>query len=267
MIKTKKYAIIILLYTLAQSISTLIMRTPNSLAVYISFCFTSLYTLYFYKNRKILDWVLSISIPSIILFLVIFIVSSFFADYNVDESIVKKLNGILMIIFPTLALSLILFLIITLIFKWIDEKRIYGWFIGITFFIYFIIIIIYGTILSFIFGLTDYNYTAYYDIIASYSFVFIYFPLPLILTIHAHINQRNIEKYFHLFYMVFAPMMITIFDFYLDEIYRIQNITLMFVIIPPLFALKNLYLSYRQYKGEKKNLRKDKGDNLKENKD
>ncbi len=242
MIKTRKYAIIILLYALAQFTSTLIMRTPNSLAVYISFCFTSLYTLYFYKNRQILDWVLSISIPSLILFLVIFIVSTFFANYSADESIVRELNRIFMLTFPLLNFLFILSLTFALILKWIGEKRPYDWFIAITFFIYSIIEIIYGLILSFAFVLTGYNSTTYYDIIFSYSFVFIYFILPLPLTIHAHINKRNIEKYFHLLYMIFAPLFI-----YLPFI----------LCIPPLFVLRNYYLWYRDYK-RKQAIREDK---------
>jgi len=64
----------------------------------------------------------------------------------------------------------------------------------------------------------------------------------LILTIHAHINKRNIEKYFHLLYMIFAPLFI-----YLPFI----------LCIPPLFVLRNYYLWYRDYK-RKQAIREDK---------
>ncbi len=247
MIKTRKYAIIILLYTLAQFTSALFIGIPNSLAVYISFCFATLYALYFYKNRQILDWILSISIPSIILFLVIFIVSTFFADYSINKSIVSNLSIFFMFVLPGLACVFIA----SLISKWIGKKQYSDKFIRITSLVYCIIISIYAIPIVFFVGFTTMNpmNNIYSDSILIYSFMFIYFILPLILTIHAHINKRNIEKYFHLLCM-FAPLLIFL-------MIPLKEVFFLILCIPLLFVLRNCYLWYRDHK-RKQAIREDK---------
>lgn len=238
MIKTRKYAIIILLYALAQFTSALFIGIPNSLAVYISFCFATLYGLYFYKNRKILDWILSISIPSIILFIVILIVSSFFANYSADESIIGDLSIFFMFVLPSLAYIFI----ISLISKWIGKKQYSDKFIKIITLVYLVPLSIYAVPIVFFIGLVimyPMN-NIYSDSILVYSFIFIYFCLPLILIIHSHINKRNIEKYFHLLYM-FAPILIFL-------MIPLKEAFFLILCIPLLFVLKNCYLWYRDYK-------------------
>ncbi|AWI33327.1 hypothetical protein [Helicobacter apodemus] len=249
MIKTRKYAIIILLYALAQFTSALFIGIANSLAVYISFCFTSLYTLYFYKNRKILDWVLSISIPSIILFIVILIVSSFFANYSADESIIGDLSIFFMFVLPSLAYIFIM----SLISKWIGKKQYSDKFIKIITLVYLVPLSIYAVPIVFFIGLIIISpmNNIYSDSILIYSFIFIYFVLPPVLTIEAYANKKINEVIFHLAYMIFAPLLIYLFMIPLKEV------SLIILCIPLLFVLKNYYLWYRDYK-RKQAIREDK---------
>ena len=109
-----------------------------------------------------------------------------------------------------------------------------GWFIVIITIVSVIATFLYGFIATFFvaFVMYDENYHIY-DIIFPYLIVFICCLFPLPIAIYAHINKRNIEKYFHLLYMIFAPLFI-----YLPFI----------LCIPLLFVLRNCYLWYRNKK-------------------
>ncbi len=89
-------------------------------------------------------------------------------------------------------------------------------------------------------------------------FIYLAFPLPL--AIKAHKNKRNIEKYFHLFYMVFAPILfLLLYENYNNATKDIDSIVFLTMIIfilsiSFLFLLRNLYLWYRDSK-DKRNLK------------
>ncbi len=263
MIKTRKYAIIILLYALAQFTSTLIIGIPKSLAVYLSFIAMILSFLYFSETKLILEWILAITIPLIILFAVIVMVSIYIPDYEGNYSIVRISNVLFVYIFP----MLVFFSIFGSFHSWIIEisqKQIYDRSIKLISVVYKTTAYIYGLINMFCMGMSLFqDHITYFDVILIYSPLLIYFLLPLPLTIHAHINKRNIEKYFHLLYMVFAPLLLLFlyygYDTATKDIDSIVFLTMIIVIlsIPLLFVLRNCYLWYRDHK-RKQAIREDK---------
>ncbi|TLE14995.1 hypothetical protein LS72_007695 [Helicobacter apodemus] len=121
--------------------------------------------------------------------------------------------------------------------------------------VYFITILYYTLIeaaLLFLDFLVNGHTTIVSVFIVLIFFIHLIFPLPL--AIRAHKNKRNIKKYFHLCYMVFAPMLLVFFAYGYDtttkDINSIVFLTMIIVIlsIPPLFVLRNCYLWYRDKK-------------------
>lgn len=237
----------LLLYAPMQFISTLMLELPSCLSTYFTFSFTLLYTLYFYNVRQVFSWVLAIIAPPIIFYLVIVIVSYYFGGYTASKS-VMELNMFFMFALPSLA-------ILVLILPCIEiHKRLSDKFIKISFFIYLITFVIHLFIMLFFRVLITYcvECATYGDIISNYLLYPIYLSLPLPLAIYAYINKREIEAIFHLGYMIFAPIIffyILSSNSYEYDFNSIFTKTSIIFLIPPLFfVLKNWYLSYREYR-------------------
>ncbi|WP_162550378.1 hypothetical protein [Helicobacter apodemus] len=179
--------------------------------------------------------ILSIIITS----LVVFLAPLFSLDYISDklDSHLKAFYFLVALICPPIATIYL--------FYWLSEQQILDWFVKTAIVVYIIIIIIYE--LTSLIAIAISGNNPYPDILSTS----ILFLLPLPLTIHAHINQRNIEKYFHLLYMVFAPILLDLF------MIPSKEVSLIILCIPLLFVLKNYYLWYRDYK-RKQAIREDK---------
>ncbi|WP_162550373.1 hypothetical protein [Helicobacter apodemus] len=117
------------------------------------------------------------------------------------------------------------------------------WFEVIATMVYFITIFFYTPIeaaLLFLEALVNGDTTIVSVFIVLIFFIHLIFPLPL--AIKAHKNKRNIEKYFHLFYMLFAPILLVFFAYGYDNTKGLNSIiflimTISIPLIPFLFLL------------------------------
>ena len=252
--KTKDYILTTLVYSYIQFMVTLFIGNPRSLALYFSVLFLIFYSLYFRNVKTILYWVLAFFIPSIIFLVITFIIHTFFSNYTPEESIANILDDFFVMLFPILS-----FIMINIsLFAWLDKKKKSDSYIKTMVFIYTITIYPYGFITELFIGviLSSRNTTTYFDMFLLYPSVFTYFFLPIILAIHAHINKNYGEKYIHILYMIFAPLIPIFLAVNGNSLFFLFIILVPY--IPLLFVLKNLYLWHRQYKKEKKNKIKNK---------
>lgn len=135
-------------------------------------------------------------------------------------------------------------------------------FITIAFIMGCIAILIYGSVVMFVMILSSVSTRAQTVDVLWFSIFAGNMILSPCLAIDAHINKRHIEKYFHLLYMVFAPIlpfipMIDIVDYSTRVEFEPFESTILY--LPLLFVLRNYYLLYRGYRKERKDLRKNGG--------
>ncbi len=221
MIKTKSYTGVISFYSLIQFANYLFIGNHKSIIAFLNLLLIGLFFLYFLRKETSSE---NIIIPAILL--IIFLASgwSLLGMYSMIAWVASSFSAT----FSYFSCLL-------------REKQISTLFLTITF-----CVNAFTTHIYLVLHLLYQHKTIF--CILSTSILFL---LPLPLTIHAHINQRNIEKYFHLLYMVFAPILLDLFMIPLKEA------SFLILCIPPLFVLRNCYLWYRDYK-RKQAIREDK---------
>lgn len=128
------------------------------------------------------------------------------------------------------------------LFYYLYKKQMLDWFVGITIVISRIIECSYGIVALVFFSWFLQN-NDIYILMAFFIYIFFYLfnfsCLPMIVTINSHIHKRKTKKYFYLFYMVFAPILLILclLGFFAKSI-PLESIMFLLTINPLLLWIK-----------------------------
>ncbi|MDE5602693.1 MAG: hypothetical protein K2I71_02075 [Helicobacter sp.] len=223
MIKTKDYMGVVFFYSLIPLANYLFIGYSKSIATFLNSLLVGFCFLYFLRNKSTSNE--GIIIPSILL--AVSLLSPFVANNS---------NSLKM--FSIIAWEVSAFSLIYSYFSRLFHERQIS-----TFFLTIILCInVFTTNIYMVLYFLAKDENIFYFLCA-----FILFSFPLPLTIHAHIHKRTIEKYFHLLYMVFAPLLV--YPFMLPS----KAIFFSILSIPFIFLFRNCYLWYRESKNNKTN--------------